>query len=125
MNPQRSCMQRDREYLFDILEASRLAREYVSGVDREDFLADTKLQDAVIRRLEVIGEAARRVSDESRAAYQELPRKDMIGMRNFLVHDYDDVDMGIVWGTVHEHLPSVISRLELILAAAPSEENHN
>ena len=56
-------MQRDKEYLLDILDASRLAIQYVQGKSLEDFLSDIQCQDAVIRRLEIIGEAARRVSD--------------------------------------------------------------
>ena len=58
-------MQRDREYLFDILEASKIALNYVSNKNKEDFLSDLQCQDAVIRRLEIIGEAARRISEDT------------------------------------------------------------
>lgn len=74
-------MQRDKEYLLDILEAAKLAIAYVDKKSREEFFADLQCQDAVIRRLEIIGEAARRISEETRAAYPDLPWNDMVGMR--------------------------------------------
>jgi uncharacterized protein with HEPN domain len=108
-------MQRDKAYLLDILEAARLARQYVQDKSYGDFFGDLQCQDAVVRRLEVIGEAARRVSETTRNELPELPWKDIIAMRNFLIHDYDDIDMSIVWETVHEHLPGLISALEKVI----------
>ena len=108
-------MQHDKEYLLDILEAAKLAVAYVSNKTREDFFNDLQCQDAVIRRLEIIGEAARRISEETRAAIPDLPWSDMIGMRNVIIHEYDDVDLFIVWETVHNDLPSLIDSLEKIL----------
>jgi uncharacterized protein with HEPN domain len=105
-------MSRDPEYLVDILAAARLALKYTSGKTREQFLADTQCQDAVIRRLEVIGEAARRISEDSRAALPRVPWKDIVAMRNILIHKYDGVDLVVVWDTVQEHLPALIRELE-------------
>jgi uncharacterized protein with HEPN domain len=93
-------MQRDLVYLQDILAAARLAREYVEGKNRDEFLHDTQCQDATVRRLEIIGEAARRISDETRSRYPDLPWGEMIGMRNIMVHEYDLVDVTIVWDTL-------------------------
>ncbi|MFH0938920.1 MAG: HepT-like ribonuclease domain-containing protein [Planctomycetota bacterium] len=90
-------MDRDQTYLLDILEAARLAIFYVGNKSENEFLADIQCQDSVIRRLEIIGEAARRVSNEFRLVHPELPWSDMIGMRNILIHEYDDVDIHIVW----------------------------
>jgi len=73
-------------------------------------------RNAVIRRLEIIGEAARRISDETKSAYQNLPWYEMVGMRNAMIHDYDDVDMVIVWETIQNDLPPLISALESILS---------
>lgn len=73
-------------------------------------------RNAVIRRLEIIGEAARRISDETKSAYQNLPWYEMVGMRNVMIHDYDDVDMVIVWETIQNDLPPLISALESILS---------
>jgi uncharacterized protein with HEPN domain len=101
-------MPRDNEYLLDILEAARLAGDYVSSKTREEFLQDTQCQDAVIRRLEIIGEAARRISDETRAKLPHLPWPAMINMRNLMIHEYDHIDLAIVWDTVQNHLPALV-----------------
>ncbi|MBW2721666.1 MAG: DUF86 domain-containing protein [Deltaproteobacteria bacterium] len=108
-------MSRDKEYVIDILEAAKLALSYVSGKTKDEFLKDTQCQDAVIRRLEIIGEAARRISDETRATYPKLPWKAMVGMRNVMIHEYDDVDLVIVWNTVQNDLPPVVARLEKVV----------
>jgi len=105
-------MPRDEQYLLDILEAAKLAVEYVKGVTREEFYHSVEKQDAVIRRLEIIGEAARRIPEESRALLPELPWKRIVGMRNFLIHEYDGLDIGVIWDTVKTHLPELIKQLE-------------
>ncbi len=89
-------MPRDREYLLDILEAAKIALNYVREMSEEDFFRDLQCQDAVIRRLEIIGEAARRISDKTQKRFPDVPWSDMIGMRNMMIHDYDDVDLHIV-----------------------------
>jgi len=108
-------MQRDNVYILDILEAARLAITYVGEKTKEDFLNDLQCQDAVIRRLEIIGEAARRISEKTKSTFWNLPWYEMVGMRNVMIHDYDDVDMVIVWETVKNDLPPLISELESIL----------
>lgn len=108
-------MQRDREYLLDILEAAKLAIDYIGDKTREEFFGDLQCQDAVIRRLEIIGEAARRISEETRAAYPDLPWSDMVSMRNIMIHEYDDIDLAIVWETVHNDLLPLINALGKIL----------
>lgn len=105
-------MQRDRAFLLDILEAARLAVSYVEDVAEEDFLRNTQLQDSVIRRIEIMGEAARRISPNTQSLFPMLPWSSMIGMRNLLIHDYDGIDLQIVWQTVQQDLPSLISQLE-------------
>lgn len=108
-------MLRDTEYLIDILEAAKLAVGYVAGKSREAFLKDTQCQDAVIRRLEIIGEAARRVSEGTRRNHPELPWHSMVGMRNVMIHEYDDVDLVVVWDTVRDDLPGIVSTLERLM----------
>lgn len=108
-------MQRDKEYLLDILEAAKLAIDYIGNKTRDEFFGDLQCQDAVIRRLEIIGEAARRISEETRAAYPDLPWSDMVSMRNIMIHEYDDIDLAIVWETVNNDLPPLIDALEKIL----------
>lgn len=109
-------MQRDHGYLFDILEAAKLAVSYVEGVAKDAFLLDTQCQDSVIRRIEIIGEASRRVSPQTRAAFPGIPWNEMVGMRNLMIHDYDDVDLEIIWDTVQSDLPRLI---ELIKPLVP------
>ena len=91
---------------------------YVTGKTHEEFLHDTLCQDAVIRRLEIIGEAARRLSPEARTSLPELTWNAMIGMRNLLIHEYDDVDLSIVWNTVRIDLPALINAIEPLVPVA-------
>jgi len=108
-------MDRDLSYLLDIFEAAKLAISYVSNKTEQAFLSDIQCQDSVIRRFEIIGEAAKRVSESTRLDYPELPWNEMIGMRNLLIHEYDDVDMDILWKTVQIELPKLVKQLEAIL----------
>ena len=105
-------MERGQIYLLDILRAAEWALKHVEGMELEQFLADVKTQDSVIRRLEMIGEAARRVSESTRTRISTVPWQRLVSMRNFLIHDYDNVDLSIVWDTVQTDLPSLISALE-------------
>ena len=104
-------MPRDVAYLLDILEAARLAATYVSAKTKEEFLRDTQCQDAVIRRLEIIGEAARRISGETRARLPDLAWPAMINMRNLMTHEYDHVDLDVVWDTVQNYLPALMQSI--------------
>ena len=104
-------MSRDEVYLLDILDAAKLALEYVRGKTRDEFLADVQLQDAVIRRLAIIGEAAKRVSEATRESLPGLPWRQMAGMRNIIVHEYDDVDLSVVWDAVTRDLLPLVSEL--------------
>lgn len=113
-------MERDWGYLWDILDAARLAVSYVEGVSKKAFLQDTQLQDSVIRRIEIIGEAARRVSPDTKVAYPLIPWNEMIGMRNLMIHDYDDVDLWIVWETVQRDLPHLIALIESLMPPGES-----
>lgn len=109
-------MQRDQAYLLDILKAAELAMAYVKGVSEERFIADTQLQDSVIRRIEILGEAARRVSPETQMAHSNIPWREMIGMRNMMIHDYDDVDLHVVWQTVRQDLPRLIAEIKPLVS---------
>jgi uncharacterized protein with HEPN domain len=106
---------RDAASVLDILLSARLARDYVAGTTWEAFVADRQRQDAVVRRLEVVGEAARRVSEGGRAALPGLPWRQMVGMRNRMIHEYDRVDLAVVWETLERDLPPLIAALEGIV----------
>ena len=98
--------------LRDILDAARLICSYVAGADERAFRRDTQRQDAVIRRIEIIGEATLHLSDETRQAIPQLPYRRMRGMRNVLAHDYAGVNLEIVWEVATIHVPELQSILE-------------
>jgi uncharacterized protein with HEPN domain len=102
--------------LHDILEAARLITAYVKGTTSVDFCADTQKQDAVIRRIEIIGEATAHLTEETRGAVPELPFRKMRGMRNLVAHDYANVDLKIVWEVATEHVPEICAALEAFFA---------
>ena len=112
-------MPKDNAYLADILEAAKAIRRFTDGVTRAGFKANEEKYEAVNRKFEIIGEAARRLSPNGRNAFPEIPWKLVTAMRNILIHDYDDVDLDIVWDTVQRDVPSLITRLETYLAANP------
>lgn len=103
--------------LRDILQAARLIASYVDATSAEHFRRNTEKQDAVIRRLEIIGEATVHLTEETRRALPELPFRKMRGMRNLVAHDYGNVDLGIVWEVATVHVPSVQAALEKFFAA--------
>ena len=105
-------MSRDNLYLQDILDSARLIQSHLEGHTLATFKADIKTQDAVIRRFEIIGEAAGHLSPEAQKALPEVPWKLVRGMRNILIHDYDDVDLDEVWDTSQHDLAGVIQAVE-------------
>ena len=98
--------------LRDILDSAQTIRTYPHGVSREAFMADMEKQDAVLRRFEIIGEAASRLSPETQALFPNLPFRSMRGMRNIVAHDYGDVDIDQVWKTATSDLQELIDTLE-------------
>jgi uncharacterized protein with HEPN domain len=102
--------------LRDILEAAGLIARYVSDTTEADFRADTQKQDAVIRRMEIIGEAAARLSEATRRAVPELPFRKMRGMRNIVAHNYANVDLNIVWQVATIHVAEIRAVLEKFFA---------
>jgi uncharacterized protein with HEPN domain len=100
-------MKDDSIYIDHILNSINRILDYISGKDREEFEADLVTQDAVVRQLEVIGEATKRVSKELRSKHPDIPWADMAGMRDVLIHDYLDVDLGVVWKTASEDIPDL------------------
>ncbi len=111
-----------RGRLQDILIATRLIASYVQGVAETEFRADIQKQDAIIRRIEIIGEAAVHLSEEARKAIPELPFRKMRGMRNIVAHDYANVDLKIVWEVATVHVPEVSTALEKYFARSDCPE---
>ena len=108
-------MSRDDTYLVDILESAKMAWDYVFDKDWDEFHEDTQCQDAVVRRIEIIGEAARRLSQETRDKYPQIPWREMTSMRNLVIHEYDVVDINQVWDTVQNKIPPLIEQLTKIV----------
>jgi uncharacterized protein with HEPN domain len=96
-----------RLYLEDILEAINSIENYVVNFDTLTFKKDRKTQDAVVRNLEIIGEAVKRIPDGVRKTYPDIEWKSAAAMRDFLIHDYPEVDVDAVWHTVTVDLPKL------------------
>lgn len=105
-------MQRDEAYLLDILIEARKAIRFVEGLTWEQFERSELHQNAVIRPLEIIGEAARLISAQTKDEHPEIPWKQMTGMRNRLIHEYSSVDFNTVWDTIKNDLPALIVFIE-------------
>ncbi len=98
------------------MEAARLIGFYVKDTTETDFHGDTQKQDAVVRRIEVVGEATAHLTETTRQAIPELPFRKMRGMRNIVAHDYANVDLKIVWEVATVHVPEVRAVLETFFA---------
>jgi uncharacterized protein with HEPN domain len=107
---------RQAAYLLDIFKSVKTIQSYVAGQTYEQFLEDTRTQDAVLRRFLVAGEAASRLTPETCAEFPDIPFHKISGMRNRVVHDYGNVDFEIVWETVQTHLPSLFKELHQFFA---------
>jgi len=99
-----------------ILDAAREAIGFAEGRNRADLDTDRKLNLSLVRLLEIIGEAARGISQEFRDSHPDLPWNKMVGMRDRLIHGYFDVNLDVVWETVTEDLPGLVDKLEKIVA---------
>lgn len=109
-------MEKDyKAYLSHIFESIISIENYTEDMSFEEFEKDKKTIDAVIRNLEIIGEASSKLSKEFRERYPEVPWKSIIGLRNILIHDYLGVDIVAVWGNIKQELPSLKEQIKSIL----------
>jgi uncharacterized protein with HEPN domain len=104
-------MSRDAAIVLDIRKAAELIGEFVRGHDRATFDKDAKTQSAVLHQIMVLGEAANRLSESLRHELADVPWRLMIGMRNRLIHGYDDVDLDEVWATATKDVPALLRDL--------------
>ena len=112
-------MRRDEAYLLDMLIAAREAVEFVSGMTWEEFSGSRLHQNAVMKSLENIGEAASHVSEAARQLYPQIPWRQIVGMRHRLVHGYFEVNVQRIWETVQTDIPALLRALEPLV---PPEE---
>ncbi len=108
-------MSRDQEALIDIGEAIKLIFQYVEGVDLDALAANIEKQDAILRRIMIIGEATKRLSSDFKKQHPAIPWKQIAGMRDVLTHDYDEVDLDEVWTVVNENLPQLLNYIEPLI----------
>jgi uncharacterized protein with HEPN domain len=108
-------MERDLQSLLDILQSAQIVMNYVAGRSQDELTTDLQLQDAIIRRLLIIGEASKRVSEKTQQTLTKIPWAAISGMRNRLVHEYDEIDLDVVWDTAVNSLPILILELEKVV----------
>jgi len=108
-------MWRDDAFLLDMLLAARRVLKYAQGLDFQRFENDEVLQDAIVRRIQIIGEAARKISQEFKEAHPEIPWFEVIGMRHRLIHEYFRIISEKVWEVIVKDIPSLIALLELLV----------
>lgn len=113
-------MRNSRLYIQDILESMNDILLFIENLDKEAFIKDKKTSSAVIMKLEVIGEACKSVPHNIKDAYQDIPWKEMAGMRDRLIHAYFGVDLNLVWQTASKVLPDLIPKIDNIL----KDNNH-
>ena len=102
------------EFLGDIYESTLRIELYIQDIDYESFLEDIKTQDAVVRNLEIIGEAAKNISDEFKEKYPQILWKDLAGIRDKLIHHHFGVNLEIVWAIIDEDLPQLRKEIRQI-----------
>lgn len=112
----------DNILLFDILECCERIASYIDGVAKGEFEQNYQLQDALIRKLEVIGEATKGLSDQITEANPNIPWSRMAGMRDRMVHQYFRVDLDVVWQTVTADIPALRDQIEPIYDAFVAKE---
>ncbi len=114
-------MRRDQVYLQHILDAISRIESYVL-VGRDEFMSASHWQDAVIRQLEIIGEATKRLSEDLRSQHGEVPWRRIAGLRDVLIHDYMGVDLSAVWAIAQENLPALKRQIQAILHSSGDDQ---
>jgi uncharacterized protein with HEPN domain len=102
-------------YLEHILESIKAIKSYIRGVDKASFSSSLEKQDSIIRRLEIIGEAVRKLDKEFKKKYNKIEWAEIAGMRDILIHDYFGVDINLVWNTVKKDIPKLEKYIKEII----------
>ena len=113
-------MKADEPYVLHILDAIAKIREFCKGTDRAGFAKDERTREAVVRKLEIIGEAANKVSPEFKLLHASIPWRGIIGQRNVIAHDYGDIKNEKVWLVAIEMIPNLASEVEKLIPKDPA-----
>lgn len=106
-------MPRETQFLLDMLQSAELVMTYIGQCSKDEFIENVQLQDSVIRRLLIVAEAARRIPEATRQALPKIAWREINGMRNRLVHEYDAVNFNIIWDAIQSEIPVLIEELKL------------
>lgn len=106
-------------FVEDILESVELIKTYVADIDSDNFRNDRKTQDAVVRNLEIIGEAAKNIPGDIRSKYPSVDWRGILGLRNRIVHEYFGMSLTIVWRIAQQELPKLKEQMSQILSDNP------
>lgn len=112
-------MQRDLQFLLDMQQSAELVMTYTAGYSKAEFVDNIQLQDVVIRRLLIMAEAARRGSATTRQTLPAVAWQEINGMRNRLVHEYDAINLNIVWDVIQVEIPQLIESLKAEIPPEP------
>lgn len=105
----------NKHYFKDILDYAKTSLEFIENTSYEEFSSDKKIVFATVRALEVIGESSNRISNDLKEKYSQLPWIEMRGLRNRIIHNYDDIDYVIIWNVLKNEIPKLIAQIELII----------
>jgi len=112
----------DIALLYDMLDSARAVLDMIEGMTYKNYMADRRTRRAVEREVEIIGEAARKVSDSFKVNHPEIPWRKIIGQRHILAHEYGEIEHETLWQVAMIHIPELIRQLEPLIPPLPSDE---